>query len=80
MHVAWGSLLIVCAVSLAVGVLIVALASFALVGLSARERATVGGPQDGASTLSAGAGTGIAAVCLLAIVAIVAYGLYIVIA
>ena len=80
MHVAWGSLLIVCLVSLAVGVAIVALASFALVGLSARERAAVGGPQDGAPTLSAGAGTAIAGVCLLAVAAIVVYGLYIIIA
>ena len=80
MHVAWGSLLIVCLVSLAVGVAIVVLASFALVGLSARERAAVGGPQDGAPTLGAGAGTGIAAVCLLAVALIVGYGLYIIIA
>jgi len=71
------ALLIVCAVSLAVGVV---LASFALVGLSARERAAVGGPQDGAPTLSAGAGTAIAGVCLLAVAAIVVYGLYIIIA
>ena len=80
MHVAWGSLLVVCLVSLAVGVVIVALVSFALVGLSARERAAVGGPQDGAPTLSAGAGTAIAGVCLLAVAAIVVYGLYIIIA
>jgi hypothetical protein len=79
-HVAWGSLLVVCLVSLAVGVAIVALVSFALVGLSARERAAVGGPHDGAPTLSAGAGTGIAALCLLAVAAIVGYGLYIIIA
>lgn len=80
MGVAWGSLLIVCLVSLAVGVVIVALASFALVGLSARERAAVGGPHDGAPTLGAGAGTAIAAVCLLAVALIVGYGLYIIIA
>jgi len=79
-HVAWGSLLVVCLVSLAVGVVIVALVSFALVGLSARERAAVGGPHDGAPTLSPGTGTGIAALCLLAVAAIVGYGLYIIIA
>ena len=81
MHVNWGALGVVCLVSLAVGVVIVALVSFALDGLSARERAAVGGPHDGASTgLSAGAGTGIAGLCLLAVAAIVAYGLYIIIA
>ena len=80
MSVNWGALLIVCVGSLAVGVVIVALASFALVGLSARERAAVGGPSDGAPTLSAGAGTGIAGICLLAVAAIVVYGLYIIIA
>ena len=80
MTVAWGSLFIVCLVSLAVGVLIVVLASFALVGLSARERAAVGGPADGAPTLSAGAGTAVAGLCLLAIAVIVAYGLYIIVA
>ena len=42
--------------------------------------AAVGGPQDGAPTLSAGAGTAIAGVCLLAVAAIVVYGLYIIIA
>lgn len=80
MSVNWGALLIVCVVALAVGVVIVSLVSFALVGLSARERAAVGGPHDGAPTLSAGAGTGIAAACLLAVAAIVIYGLYIIIA
>ena len=79
MTIAWGSLLIVCVVSLAVGVAIVVLASFALVGLSARERAAVGGPSDGAPTLSAGAGTAIAGLCLLVIALIVLYGLYIII-
>lgn len=80
MSVAWGSLVVVCVVSFAVGVMIVVLVSFALVGLSARERAAVGGPHDGAPTLSAGAGTAIAAVCLLAVAAIVLYGLYIIVA
>ena len=80
MGVAWGSLLIVCLVSLAVGVVIVSLVAFALVGLSARERAVVGGPADGASGgLSAGAGTAVAGLCLLVVLLIVLYGLYIII-
>ena len=33
MSIAWGSLLVVCVVSLAIGVAIVALAAFALVGI-----------------------------------------------
>jgi hypothetical protein len=83
MEIAWGSLFLVFVVSLAVGVAVVAfvaLVAFALVGLSARQRALVGGPHDGASTLSPGAGTAIAGLCLLAVAAIVAYGLYIIIA
>ena len=80
MNIAWGSLAVVCLVSIAVGVGIVVLVSFALVGLSARERTAVGGPADGAPTLSAGAGTATAGLCLLAVAAIVAYGLYIIIA
>ena len=80
MEIAWGSLFLVFIVSLAVGVAVVALVAFALVGLSARQRALVGGPHDGASTLSPGAGTATAGLCLLAVAAIVAYGLYIIIA
>lgn len=81
MDIAWGSLGIVAVVSLAAGVAVVVLVALALVGLSARVRQPVGGPEDGApQRLSAGAGTGVAVVCLLAVAAIVAYGLYIVIA
>ena len=80
MGIAWGSLFLVFIVSLAVGVAVVALVAFALVGLSARQRALVGGPHDGAPTLSPGAGTAIAGLCLLAVAAIVGYGLYIIIA
>jgi hypothetical protein len=81
MNIAWGSLGIVVVVSLAVGVAVVVLVSLALVGLAARVEEPVGGPADGAAPrLSAGAGTGIAAVCLLAVAAIVGYGLYIIIA
>jgi len=80
MSIAWGSLFLVCIVSLAVGVAVVVLVAFALVGLSARQRAAVGGPDDGAPTLSAGAGTATAALCLAAAAAIVGYGLWIIIA
>jgi hypothetical protein len=77
--IAWGSLLMVCVVSLAVGVAIVVLVAFALVGLSARQRTPVGGPDDGAPTLSSGTGTAIAGLCLLAAAVIVGYGLWIII-
>ena len=40
----------------------------------------MGGPTDGARTLSGGAGTAVAGLCLLAVALIVAYGLYIIIA
>ena len=80
MEIAWGSLFLVFVVSLAVGVAVVALVALALVGLSARQRASVGGPHDGAPTLSPGAGTAIAGLCLLAVAVIVGYGLYIIIA
>jgi hypothetical protein len=78
--IAWGSLFIVCVISLAVGVAIVALVAFALVGLSARAHVPAGGPEDGAPTVSPGAGTAIAGVCLLAAAAIVGYGLWIIVA
>ena len=37
MSIAWGSLLVVCVVSIAIGVAIVALAAFALVGIETRQ-------------------------------------------
>jgi hypothetical protein len=77
--IAWGSLLVVCVVSLAVGVAVVTLVALALVGLSARRRAAVGGSDDGAPTLNAAAGTAIAGLCLLAAAVIVGYGLWIII-
>ncbi|GAA5131646.1 hypothetical protein [Pseudonocardia adelaidensis] len=81
MSIAWGSLLVVCVVSLAVGVAVVALVAFALVGLSARAAQPVGGPGDGARPpVSPAAGTTIAAICLLAVAAIVGYGLYLIVA
>jgi hypothetical protein len=81
MTIAWGSLLVVCVVSLAVGVAVVVLVAFALVGLSARAAQPVGGPADGAKpSLSPAAGTAIAVLCLLAVAAIVGYGLYLIVA
>ena len=79
MSIAWGSLLTVCVVSLAIGVTIVVLVGFALVGLSARTGVPAGGPDDGAKTLSPAAGSAVAGVCLLAAAAIVGYGLWIII-
>ena len=79
MGIAWGSLLIVCLISLAVGVAIVVLVAFALVGLSARVQVPAGGPEDGAPTLSPGTGSAIAGICLLAAAAIVGYGLWIIV-
>ena len=77
-------------VSLAAGVVIVVLVALALVGLSAREPAadteaadTADGTEPvGRATgpvMSAAAGTTLAAVCLLAVAAIVVYGLALVI-
>ena len=80
MSIAWGSLLVVCVVSLAIGVTIVVLVAFALVGISARVGVPAGGPDDGAKTLSPAAGTAVAGICLLAVALIVGYGLWIIIA
>ena len=81
MSIAWESLLVVCVVSLAVGVAVVALVAFALVGLSARAARPVGGPDDGARPpFGAQTGTAVAVLCLLAVVAIVGYGLYVIVA
>lgn len=81
MTINWGALGIVATVSLVIGVLVVALVSFALVGLSAREP----GPTDEAlsidrdrSGLAPATGTAIAAVCLLGTIAIVLYGLFLI--
>ena len=66
-------------VSFAVGVAV--LLAFALVGLSARVRRPAGGPADGARPrLGATTGTAIAALCLAGVVAIVGYGLYLIVA
>jgi hypothetical protein len=83
MTINWGALSVVAAVSLVIGVLVVVLVSLALVGLSAREPDPVSEPADealvigrGSVGLSRAAGTAVAAVCLLGAVAIVSYGLY----
>ena len=83
MTINWGALGAVAAVSLVVAVLIVVLVSLALVGLSAREPDQPVELADGTlviartgSGLSRAAGTVMAAVCLVAAAAIVAYGLY----
>jgi hypothetical protein len=78
--IAWGSLFIVCLVSLAVGITVFVLVAFALVGISARVGVPAGGPDDGAKAVSPAAGTAVAGICLLAVAAIVGYGLYIIIA
>ena len=80
MSIAWGSLLVVCLVSLAIGVTIVVLVAFALVGISARVGVPAGGPDDGAPTLNPTVGSAIAGLCLLAAALIVGYGLWIIIA
>lgn len=75
MDIDWGSLAVVGVVSLAAAVAVVVLVAFALVGLSARTA-----PAEGGGTLSPGAGTAVAALCLLATAAIVVYGLYMIVA
>jgi len=69
MTINWGALGSVAAVSLAVGVAVVALVSLALVGLSARAAA-----EEAPGRLSPGAGTAVAVLCLAAASAVVLYG------
>jgi hypothetical protein len=83
MTINWGALGVVAVVSLVVGVLVVVLVSFALVGLSAREPYPAGEPADealvigrGGSGLSRLTGTVVATVCLLGAAATVVYGFY----
>jgi hypothetical protein len=73
----WAALGLVGIVSLAVAVAVAVLVSFAIVGLSAREH-SLGGTGTGA--IRPAAGTAIAALCLLAVVAVVGYGLYVIVA
>lgn len=74
MTVDWGSLLIVAAVSAGVAVVVVSLVAVALVGLSARARQ----PATGAAPRRAGSGVAVAVVCLVAALALVSYGLYLI--
>jgi hypothetical protein len=81
MTIDWSALAIVAVVSLAIGVLVVVLVSFALVGLSARQLGPTGEAADGTavvsrrpSRLSPTAGVVTAALCLLGAAAIVLYG------
>jgi hypothetical protein len=83
MPINWGALGIVAVVSLVVGVLVVVLVSFALVGLSTREPDEAAGPADEALVIGRGSsgqsrltGAIVTAVCLLGAAAIVGYGLY----
>ena len=87
MLVNWGALGVVAIVSLAIGVLVVVLASLALVGLSPRgpaEHEPVSADESpiighGGSKLSLTAGTVVATACLLGAAAIVLYGLYVIV-
>lgn len=80
MKIEWGSLLAVVGVSITAGVAVVVLVAFALVGLSTRAPQPAGGPADGAKPVpSPATGTAVAAICLVAALAIVGYGLYIIV-
>jgi hypothetical protein len=87
MVINWGALGLVAIVSLAIGVLVVVLASLALVGLSTREPADhepVSADESpiigrGGSKLSAATGPAVATACLLGAAAIVLYGLYVIV-
>ena len=87
MSINWGALGAVAIVSLAIGVLVVVLASLALVGLSTREPVDldpVSADESpiigrGGSKLSLKSGSVVATVCLLGAAAIVLYGLYVIV-
>ena len=76
-HIAWGSLGVVFVVSFGSAVAVVVLVTVALVGLSARAPITAGEARSG---MSSGAGTGLAAICLVAAAAIVLFGIYTIVA
>jgi hypothetical protein len=76
-NIDWGSLLLVGLVSLAAAVAVVVLVALALVGVSA-ARSDVTRPQGGVSAISPAIGMTMACVCVLASLAIVAYGIYLV--
>jgi hypothetical protein len=73
--VAWGSLLVVAAVSAALAVTVVCLVAVALAGLSLRTRQQAEGTT---APRSAAAGVALAVVCLSGAVVIGLYGLYVI--
>jgi hypothetical protein len=80
----WDALLNVALVSFGVAVTVVVLSAFAMAGLSARASDAAAGDSGMAEngrppTLSPTAGTVVAGLCLLAVAAMVAYGLWIII-
>jgi hypothetical protein len=81
----WDALLNVAFVSFGIAVGVVVLSAFAMVGLSARATGAAAAGDSGmdeseqGSVLSPTAGTVVAGLCLLAVAAIVAYGLWIII-
>jgi hypothetical protein len=80
-HIDWATLVTVAVVAAAAALSVVLLVAFALVGLSARSRLPVDGPDGGnASGTRPGVGTAIAVLCVLAAGLIVCYGLYLIIA
>jgi len=80
----WDALLNVALVSFGVAVTVVVLSAFAMVGLSARAAGSAAGDSGTAESgqgpaLSPTAGLVVAGLCLLAVAAMVAYGLWIII-
>lgn len=76
MKIAWGALGEVFIVSFGSAVLVVVLLAFAMVGLSSRAPVAEGATP---RALSSGAGTAVAAVCLIAAAAIALFGLYMIV-
>ena len=77
MNIDWGSLLLVALVSLAAAVAVVVLVALALVGISA-ARSGASRAGGGVSAINPTVGMAMASICLLASVAIVGYGIYLV--
>ncbi|HEY8533761.1 MAG TPA: hypothetical protein VIL44_07815 [Micromonospora sp.] len=80
MTIDWGSLILAAVISAAVTVGVVSLVAFTVVGLSASVHRPVGGRNDGAPPpVRPAVGAAVAAVCTLAVVLIVGYGLFLVV-
>jgi hypothetical protein len=80
-HIDWATLTTVAVIAAAAALTVVLLVAFALIGLSARSRRRVVGPDDsGVSGTHPAAGTAVALLCLLAAGLIACYGLYLIIA